>query len=54
MRPDNLHLSSRIQYLLDIAVVIIQKGDPLPVNLHAELLEAGIDVEELMQQHAYT
>lgn len=52
MQTDNTHLTPRSEFLLNMAEAIIASGELLPINLHAELVEEGIDVEGLIQQYA--
>lgn len=54
MNTEHAYLPSWLQLKLDIATVLIEKGDPLPLDLYADLVEAGIDVEGLIQQYADT
>lgn len=32
---------------LAVAIVLLKRGDPVPIDLHARLIEAGYDVETM-------
>lgn len=38
--------------LIERAITILQRGDPLPLDLFAKLLESGVDVDELARLYA--
>lgn len=39
---------------LDLAIVVnlLRRGDPIPIDLHARLIEAGYDVETMERTYS--
>ena len=45
-------MSADFDLLVDLVIEQIKRGDPVPADIQARLVDRGVDVEALIQKHS--